>query len=47
MQITNLIKDTLLATDHITAMTDKDRNSYIMGVIMTQYSLKLELKKFW
>ena len=40
MQTANVIKDTFLATDDITAMMEKYQYSYIMVVIMTQCSLK-------
>ena len=46
IQTADSIKDNLLAIDDITPMTDKYWDSYIMGVTMTQYSLKAGLNKF-
>ena len=45
MQTADAIKDTFLVTNNITKTVDKDRDSYIMGLKMTQYSLKVGLKK--
>ena len=46
MQTSDAIKYTFLVTNDITPMTDEDRDSYIMGMIMTQYSLNSGLNKF-
>ena len=46
MQTADVIKYTFLETNDRTLMVKKYRDSYILVVIMTQYSLKAGFKKF-